>query len=104
MRVDPSLDVQTKVQDKTKSILDLAAQNISSSPDNAPAYDYTTQQEKRYNNPNLQFTPYTNTGKDIEDLYASKQSAGSQLWNSTLKAGANVVGTFASSFYLFSNT
>lgn len=98
LRVDPSLDVQTKVQDKTKSILDLAAQNISSSPDNAPAYDYTTQQEKRYNNPNLQFTPYTNTGKDIEDLYASKQSAGSQLWNSTLKAGANVVGTFASSF------
>ena len=80
------------------SLFDTIAQNISKLPDNAPAYQYTTQQEKRYSNPNLQFTPTNILGTDTEDIYGRYQSAWDQLGNAVVKFGANTVGTFASSF------
>lgn len=80
------------------SLFDTIAQNISKLPDNAPAYQYTTQQEKRYSNPNLQFTPTNILGTDTEDIYGRYQSAWDQLGNAVVKFGANTVGTFASSY------
>ena len=79
------------------ALLDNLAQRISSLPDNRPAYEYTAQQERRYSNPNLQYSPYPTLG-DTEDVYGRKQGGGEQLWNSVVKFGANTVGTFGSAF------
>jgi len=95
-----SIDSNGAVSNTTNplSLFDTIAQNISKLPDNAPAYQYTTQQEKRYSNPNLQFTPTNILGTDTEDIYGRYQSAWDQLGNAVVKFGANTVGTFASSF------
>jgi hypothetical protein len=95
-----SIDTNGAVSNTTNplSLFDTIAQNISKLPDNAPAYQYTTQQEKRYSNPNLQFTPTNILGTDTEDIYGRYQSAWDQLGNAVVKFGANVVGTFASSY------
>lgn len=78
--------------------IDQISQRINNLPNNKPAYSYTQGQEKRYSNPNLQFTPYTTLGTDIEDIYGRRQGAGEQLWNSLLKTGATAGATFVSSF------
>ena len=95
-----SIDTNGAVSNTTNplSLFDTIAQNISKLPDNAPAYQYTTQQEKRYSNPNLQFTPTNILGTDTEDIYGRYQSAWDQLGNAVVKFGANTVGTFASSY------
>lgn len=79
------------------ALLDNLAQRISALPDSRPAYEYTAQQERRYSNPNLQYSPYPTLG-DTEDVYGRKQGSGEQLWNSVVKFGANTVGTFGSAF------
>jgi len=81
-----------------ESLIDNLAQRISALPDSRPAYEYTAGQERRYSNPNLQYTPSNTLGTDTEDIYGRKQGGGEQLWNSVVKFGANTVGTFASSF------
>lgn len=85
-------------QSKTNSLVESIAQGITQLPDNRPAYQYTTQQENRYSNPNLQFTPTNLFGTDTEDIYGRKQSGWKQLGNALVKTGANALGTFASSF------
>lgn len=100
----PNVPADNRTQNPNASLLDFVSQKVSSLPDNRPAYSYTNQQEKRYSNPNLQFTPYTTLGTDIEDIYARHQGAGTQLWNSLVKASATTVGTFASSFLSIPST
>ena len=82
----------------TSSLLDSLAQRIGALPDSRPSYQYTARQEKRYSNPNMQYTPSNVLGTDTEDIYGRKQGSGEQLLNSIVKFGANTVGTFASSF------
>lgn len=94
----PNIPADNRTQNTNTSLLDFVSQKVEGIPDNRPAYSYSNQQEKRYSNPNLQFTPYTTLGTDIEDIYARHQGAGTQLWNSLVKTGATTVGTFASSF------
>jgi hypothetical protein len=83
---------------KDLSLHALIASDLAKIPNNAPAYQYTTQQEKRYDNPYLQYTPSNILGTDTEDIYGRIQGAPSQLANSLLKAGANFGGTFFSNF------
>ena len=79
------------------ALLDNLAQRINALPDSRPAYEYTAQQERRYSNPNLQYSPYPTLG-DTEDVYGRKQGSGEKLLNSVVKFGANTVGTFGSAF------
>lgn len=81
-----------------ESVFEQLGQRLNNLPNNLPAYQYTTQQEKRYDNPYLQYTPSNVMGTDTEDVYGRFQGAGEQLFNSLVKFGANAAGTFASSF------
>lgn len=96
----PTVPANYRLEDKSdpSALLTNLAGRINNLPNNFPAYEYTAQQEKRYSNPNLQFSPYNTLGTDTEDIYGRKQGSGEQLWNSVVKFGATSVGTFASSF------
>lgn len=65
---------------------------------NAPLYEYSFEDEKRYSNPYLQFNPRPLGGKDTEDIYAGFQEGGEQLWNALVKTGATAGSSFISSF------
>jgi len=65
---------------------------------NAPLYEYSFEDEKRYSNPYLQFNPRPLGGKDTEDIYAGFQGGGEQLWNALVKTGATAATSFISSF------
>lgn len=65
---------------------------------NAPLYEYSFEDEKRYSNPYLQFNPRPLGGKDTEDIYAGFQGGGEQLWNALVKTGATAGSSFVSSF------
>lgn len=65
---------------------------------NAPLYEYSFEDEKRYSNPYLQFNPRPLGGKDTEDIYAGLQGGGEQLWNALVKTGATAGSSFISSF------
>ena len=96
-------DYRTTVNSKQNSnnptaLTDFLSKRLETLPDNRPAYEYTRQQEKRYSNPNVQYSPYTTLGTDTEDIYGRRQGGGEQLFNGLVKLGANAVGTFASSF------
>ena len=65
---------------------------------NAPLYEYSFEDEKRYSNPYLQFNPRPLGGKDTEDIYAGFQGGGEQLWNALVKTGATAGSSFISSF------
>ena len=90
--------VQGTLSKPEKSMGDLIAERLAKLPDNSPAYKYTTQQEKRYDNPYIQYTPTNLFNTDTEDIYGRKQSFGEQLLNSSIKALATTGSTFVSSF------
>lgn len=93
-----SLDPKGLNNTNPNNLFEGLAKAVEQLPDNLPAYQYTTQQERRYSNPNLQYTPYNILGTDTEDVYGRFQSKWDQLGNSLLKTGANALGTFVSSF------
>lgn len=80
------------------SVFDVLENRLQNLPNNLPAYQYGTKEERRYNNPYLQYTPENILGTDTEDIYGRFQGPGEQLWNSIVKLGANIAGTFGSSF------
>lgn len=102
----PSVPADYRSFDTTQpqSLIEQIAQGVAQLPDNKPAYSYLTQQENRYSNPNLQYTPYNIFGTDTEDIYGRNQSKWNQLGNALVKTGANIVGTFASSFLTVPST
>jgi len=95
--INPSI-AQGSTQAKTFSALDLIAAGLSKKTGNEPAYKYTTQQEKRYDNPYLQFTPSNILGSDTEDIYGRIQGTPERFLNTFLKTGANFWGTYLSTF------
>lgn len=95
--INPSI-AQGSTQAKTFSALDLIKADLSKLTSNEPAYKYTTQQEKRYDNPYLQFTPSNILGSDTEDIYGRIQGTPERFLNSFLKTGANFWGTYLSTF------
>lgn len=98
------LDVNPVQGTTSKSYMDDLSSRIGKLPDNREAYKYTTQQEKRYSNPNLQYTPYNILGTDTEDIYGRFQSGWDQLGNALLKTGANALGTFTSAYLTIPST
>jgi hypothetical protein len=87
----------SKIVPKEEDILAGFLQNRQSE-DAAPLYDYKTSQEKRYDNPFMQFTPQVQGSYSTEDAYGKNQGAGEQLVNSIVKLGATAGGTFISGF------
>ena len=95
--LNPSI-AQGTTNAKNLSLHALIASDLAKIPNNAPAYDYTTQQEKRYDNPYLQYTPSNILGTDTEDIYGRIQGTPAQFANSIIKTWANFGGTFLSTF------
>jgi hypothetical protein len=87
----------SKIVPKEEDVLAGFLQNRASE-DAAPLYDYKTSQEKRYDNPFMQFTPQTQGFYSTEDAYGKNQGAGEQLVNSIVKLGATAGATFISGF------
>lgn len=80
------------------SVLDNIVNAVNLLPDNSPAYEYKAKEERRYNNPYLQFTPDTRGRGDIENVYGQYQGSGEQLLNGIIKMGALAGATFVSSY------
>lgn len=93
--VAPSQAIDSKI-----SAQDLLTMNLSKNTTSqyGPAYEYTTDQEERYSNPFLQFTPDIQGFKTTEGAYGSFQGAGEQFINSIVKLGATAGSTFLSQF------
>lgn len=95
---DINVSLPQGTANKQVSLLETVANRLNNIPSNNPAYTYTTKQEKRYNNPYLQFTPTNLYGTDSEDIYGRFQGSGERFLNSFLKTGANFWGTYVSTF------
>lgn len=96
--VGNGLNPNGKITTSGIGLMDGISQRIQQLKDNRPAYNYTAQQENRYSNPNLQFTPTNILDTDTEDIYGRNQAFYTQWMNALVKTSANAVGTFASSF------
>lgn len=87
----------SKIVPKEEDILAGFLQNRKSDS-SAALYEYKTSQEKRYDNPFMQFTPQVQGSYTTEDAYGKNQGAGEQLLNSIVKLGATAGATFVSGF------